>query len=86
MKKGLSEIQNALLSIIIVAILLFSVAQSIHILTLISLYSMSYLKWYFVKYSEEPLELDKLIFYLYFISGLVYTVLVIFLNFSGSPT
>jgi len=84
MKKGLSEIQNALLSIIIVAILLFSVAQSIHILTLISLYSMSYLKWYSVKHSEEPLVFDKLIFYLYFISGLVYTVLVIFLKFSGS--
>jgi hypothetical protein len=86
MKKGLSEVQNALLSIIIVAILLFSIAQGIHLLTVVSLYSMAYLKWYVVEYSKDYYKLDKLMFYLYFSCGLMYTVLLVLLTFSGSPT
>jgi len=78
MEKKITPLQNAIYSLLLVALLLFSLAAEVHLAVIGALFLVAYWKWNVLKYCEKPFNLDKLNFRLYLICGFLYSAMYLF--------
>ena len=78
MEKKITPLQNAIYSLLLVALLLFSLVGDVDLAVIGALFLMAYWKWNVLKYCEKPFRLDKLNFYLYLICGFLWTAMYLF--------
>ena len=78
MEKKITPLQNAIYSLLLVALLLFSLAGEMDLAVIGTLFLVAYWKWNVLKYCEKPFRLDKLNFRLYLICGFLYSAMYLF--------
>ena len=73
--RQITKLENAIFSIILVALILFSITQQYHVVTLAAIWMIAYIKWCVVKHSNFATTLDKINLYAYAVVGVIYFVL-----------
>jgi len=76
--KNITPTENAIYSIIIVAILLWSAFLQVHQVTITAIFMMVYLKRQVIKFSKESTYFDRFNFYAYFVCGILYSIMYVF--------
>jgi hypothetical protein len=73
--RQITKLENALFSILLVALILYSTSQQYHLVTLTAIWMIAYIKWCVVKHTNFATKLDKLNLYAYAVVGTIYSVL-----------
>jgi hypothetical protein len=75
--REITKTENAVFSIILVALMLYSLSLQYYFATVAAIWMFTYLKWCVVKYSDFARTLDKIYLYSYAVLGVAYTILCV---------
>lgn len=79
--REITKTENAIFSIILVALMLYSISLQYYIVTASAIWMFTYIKWCVVKYSDFARTLDKIYLYAYAVLGVAYTIICILVFF-----
>tara|TARA_R100000008_G_scaffold23814_1_gene12846 strand:+ start:1578 stop:1823 length:246 start_codon:yes stop_codon:yes gene_type:complete len=75
--REITKLENAIFSIVLVAVILFSITLQYYVVTAAAIWMIAYIKWCVVKYTDFATKLDKINLYAYTIVGFMYSVLCV---------